>query len=198
MLRSFKTRWSALCLTLALAGIFGCGLASWPDERLWPGQGKQASRRDFAYMYIAWAAESPRPCTLIPEDANSVAAFSSSGTKISLLRSSCFDGVATNSGRADLCDHVKSVSSLLWDGSGLSRERCLKSSDSSGHLVVGGTPQPLEEFMLHLGYSLDPTPDEQCANGAEHDRRTCMAIDLWMSETESKQILDRLHRVETW
>jgi hypothetical protein len=176
---------------------------------LWPGQARKADRRDYAYVYLAWATESPDPCYLIPEDVHSVAALGPRGMKITLTRSDCFGGVAANSGRADLCEHVISVSSILWDGSRFSRERCLKESQSAGHPVLIGAPHPIDEFMLHLGYRLDPVP-QGCRSVVTHPRldvdpdladpdlRQCAAQELWLRETQSKRILDRLDLVRSW
>lgn len=194
-----------------IAIVYGCGLASSPERRIWPGQGGEADRRDWAYLYVAGASKSEIPCTQIPHDVYSVAPFNSAGTQVSLLRSKCFAGVASNAKRPELCDEVVSVSSVLHDGSGLDRASCLRFATRRGLTSYGGQPHPLVEFMKTLGYEepfgcpRERDEDRGLGPGIHpfrspvgiQDVEQC-AYDLWREETSSGRILERLDLIENW
>lgn len=204
-----------------IAIVYGCGLASSPDKRLWPGQGREADRSDYAYVYVAAASKSEVPCTRIPDGVYSVAPFNSASTQISLTKSECFAQVASNAKRPELCDEVVSVSSILYDGSALDRASCRRFASRLGLTFYSGQPYPLVEFMKTLayeepfgcprepagersqrtvtrdsdGFQIEVIPVE--APEGRQDLESC-AYELWREETSSGRILERLDLIENW
>lgn len=156
-------RWILRTLVpVALAGS-GCGLAGLDSDRfLWPWQGRAPHRYEWAYEAIAVDSGSPAPCGRIGRHAVTAAPFNSPGTRLSLMRSSCFRKLAINTSQPFLCDRVHSVSSLLYDGSRLGRPSCHQlASGRPGRLFIGASAvlEP-ERLLRELGY------DEQDVHAA--------------------------------
>ncbi|MCK8516340.1 hypothetical protein M0534_08380 [Methylonatrum kenyense] len=112
-----------ICATL----LSGCGFVGDPDQRvLFPSQPHDT---EYQYANLARQIASEKPCYLISPDSISVAPFNASGTRAIQLRSRCFATVAERAARPELCEHVVSVSTLLYSGHANDRARCLREAD---------------------------------------------------------------------
>ncbi|MDI6401481.1 hypothetical protein QLX67_05695, partial [Balneolaceae bacterium ANBcel3] len=106
------------------ATIGGCGLFSDADEKFYFGEKRQPDKLEYQYIALANEIHSVKPCYLIHSKSLRVAAFNSIGSQVSLLRSTCFSKVGKYSGNEQICDHVRSASTLLFSGANFSKDSC--------------------------------------------------------------------------
>ena len=146
--------WRGLGLILLLLIPPGCGVGSGADRFLFPGTGRHPNWREWGYVYIARYTKSAKPCFKVSKRAYWISAFSGPGTEIELIRSDCFRLVAQLSGDSELCENAPSVSSLWWDGSGLSREKCRQDAQNerTARFSLSTPPHPAR-LIKELGYT---------------------------------------------
>lgn len=107
--------------------LTGCGFVGDPDQRvLFPSQPHDT---EYQYVNLARQIASEKPCYLISPDGISVAPFNASGTRAIQLRSRCFAAVAERAARPELCEHVVSVSTVLYSGHAIDGDQCIREAD---------------------------------------------------------------------
>lgn len=122
-------RFRVFMLLILSVLLGGCGLFSNPDKRIFFGiSGSEPNEHERLYYHVAGAIASEKPCYLISPDAYTVAPgvapLNMSGNVVRLHRSACFENAAILSKREELCDKVKTASTLLYSGTGLHADRC--------------------------------------------------------------------------
>lgn len=128
-------RLSSLVVLLAMAvSISGCGALSDADDKVFSANSREPEPAEWLFLALASDIWSEKPCYLIHPESLRVAGFNSAGTQVSYLRSTCFRDVAEATNRPELCDRVRSVSTLLLSGSGLGRQGCIRAA--SGNSAV--------------------------------------------------------------
>jgi hypothetical protein len=140
---------TALALTIAgwaTLAITACGLAGDPDERVFLG--KKPDLFEMKYLTLATQIESEKPCYLISRNSISTAPLNPAGVRASYIRSDCFTDVASIVGREELCSHVSSVSTFLYSGHKLNRERCVDLAKSGNRNRAGGDVDRQAMFEL--------------------------------------------------
>lgn len=112
-----------------VAVLTGCGLSGDPDERtFFPSD---PDPKEYQYVNLARQIASEKPCYLISHNSVSVMPLNSPGTRAKYVRSHCFSTVARRTARPELCEHVESVSTLLYAGHRNGREQCIQAADRS-------------------------------------------------------------------
>lgn len=144
-----------LLATIFLVCVFllaGCGLFSDPDERVvFP---PEPDSREYQYVDLAQHIASEKPCYLISRDSVSVAPLNAPGTRANKIRSHCFSTVAQRTARPELCEHVVSVSTLLYAGHANDRARCVQ--EASRERAPAGVGMIDHDSMFELaGFSQD-------------------------------------------
>ncbi|MCC5913697.1 MAG: hypothetical protein JJU46_04910 [Balneolaceae bacterium] len=160
-----------LITTLFFSTVFlltGCGLFSNPDKRVFSNPfAEKVNEHERLYHDLAGALASEKPCYLISPNSYTVspgvAPINTSGRVVELRRSRCFSNVARRSMRPELCDRVKTASTILYSGTENSSDRC-RSEVAAQQRISGFVMHPseivelaelsdseFEEAMLALG-----------------------------------------------
>ena len=98
---------------------------------------QRPSDKDFFFLDVALDFSAPNICDKINPHARAI-----SFDEISYYRSECYNQVALKTHNPDLCDKVKSLSTIFLWGSKMSRANCIKK-------VQRGDPAP---NITHVGY----------------------------------------------
>jgi hypothetical protein len=121
---SFRT----LTLLFSTLLFTGCGLFSNPDKQIFSLFENEPNEQERLYYNLAGALASEKPCYLISPDSYTVspgtAPFNRSGNVVRLYRSGCFHNVARLSLRPELCEHVRTGSTILYSGTDMNKELC--------------------------------------------------------------------------
>lgn len=142
-----------IVIILMCAGLLvGCGVFSNSDDRvILP---PDPDPHEYLYVDLARQTASEKACYLISPISVSVAPLNAPGTQAAYTRSQCFWTVTQRTARPDLCEHVVSVSTLLYSGHANNRERCIQEASrvtpSSGIGIID------HDVMFELaGFSIE-------------------------------------------
>ena len=111
-------------LLIVSISISGCGLISDADEKFYFGDTQQPTDLEYQYLGLANEIDSVKPCYLIHPQSLRRGAFAPPGNQVALLRSLCFAAVAGNTGNEQLCEKVRSASTLFASGANLNTAAC--------------------------------------------------------------------------
>lgn len=117
---------------LLFAILSGCGFFSDADEKFYFGEDRQPDELEYQYRALANELHSIKPCYLIHPNSLRKGWFGSVGSQVSLLRSRCFAVVAEGAGDEQLCDEVRSASTLFLSGAGLNADACRRVARARG------------------------------------------------------------------
>lgn len=193
-----RIRVISICAALLLSG--GCGAVSDSDEKVFFNH-REAEDIERQYLYLATYIDSAKPCFLIHPESLSIAPANSGGTRVSFVRSTCFRYVASHTGSAGLCEHVRSVSTFLYSGNRLDAANCRELASTAGAVrwshdlntqeiveLAGYSDRDIDAFLVSEG--IFPTLSE-----AEHKRRSDPAsywYDVRLSLLHSRDFFDRI------
>lgn len=141
-----------LVLAALVLSMSGCGALSDADDRIFSSDWRKPEPVESLLLALASDIWSEKPCYLIHPESLWVAGFSSGGTRVGYLRSTCFFEVAEATGNAGLCDKVRSVSTLFASGAGLNREACIRYA-TTGHSAVSRRLD-IEDVLTLAGYEI--------------------------------------------
>lgn len=122
---------SVTSLVMLFASMSGCGFLSDADEKFYFGEEKQPEELEYLYRALANELHSIKPCYLIHPHSLS-RGFNAAGNQVSLLRSRCFAVVAQGSGNEQICDKVRSASTLFLSGAALDADDCRRLARAKG------------------------------------------------------------------
>ncbi len=117
---------------------------------------------EWAYISVAKDTRWSELCHKISPKAYWDAAFSPRGHQIWLLRSECFYNVAFKSSNLELCKEVKPISNPFLDGSGISKDKCIKSIREGDwfRAHLHGEVSHYEIVLRQMGYSDKDIPQQ--------------------------------------
>jgi hypothetical protein len=165
--------------------LTGCGLFSNPDKRLFSLFENEPNKLERLYYELAGALASEKPCYLISPDSYTVspgtAPFNTSGNVVRLYRSGCFHNVARLSLRSELCENVRTASTVLYSGTDLNRKLCREDVKArqriSGTIIEASANSEIVEMAGLSGsevneamLALDIFPDMETLNAYRAER----------------------------
>ncbi len=127
----FRKYWSVPIVVVLCAMLSGCGLVSDADTKFYFGGTRQPNNVERLYIKLASEIHSIKPCYLIAPNSVTVGSFNSPGTRVTLVRSECFFVVANATGDLDICNYVRTASTLLYSGTMLDAEMCRRRAEHS-------------------------------------------------------------------
>jgi hypothetical protein len=183
-----KFIWLLFIITYSLTG---CGVFSWPDEYAFFG-GKDPDPLEYEYMYLAWFSGNQSLCLKISDKTVTTAAFNSPGTRAEHMRSSCFSGIASNTKNPKVCDNVKSISTLLFSGSALNRDSCIRLAGINSS-VFGSVNYSLLLARMNLRKEeIDAALVRQFGSGeSDFDSE----LDYWQNAVQTPEFLTGIDRL---
>lgn len=149
-----KVYWVILVLLAGSMG--GCGFFSDADEKFYFGETRQPNELEHHYLSLANELHSIKPCYLIHPQSLRKGGFGPSGNQVSLLRSECFAVVGKGSGDEQVCDEVRSASTLFLSGARLDAESCRQTARiNHGREIKSGVSLHLDvaEIISLAGYN---------------------------------------------
>lgn len=143
-----------LAFSLGLLG--GCGFFSDADEKFYFGDTRQPTELEYHYLSLANELHSIKPCYLIHPQSLRRGGFGPVGNQVSLLRSACFAVVGEGSGNEQICNKVRSASTLFLSGARLDAASCRQMARfNHGRGIQSGVSMHLDvaEIIALAGYN---------------------------------------------
>ena len=131
-----RSLWAAIPLLLVATLINGCGVFSDADEKRY-GDTRQPDALERHYLALANELQSSKPCYLIHPESLIRSGFNAVGSQVALKRSRCFFVVARASGAPDLCEKVRSVSTIFLSGADMNTQLCRRVASVRGGYGYG-------------------------------------------------------------
>lgn len=141
--------------------ISGCGLLSDADEKIYFSEIRQPVELEYQFLALANEIHSAKPCYLIHPDSLRRAAFHAVGSQVTNIRSQCFLVVAGASGDAQLCDQVRSVSTVFLSGVNMNATACRQRVG----LGSGSYNLDVQKLVALAGYTEDEVDVDLVAAG---------------------------------
>lgn len=186
-------------IALLSCSISGCGFFSDADERFYFGEERAPDQLEYEYRALANEVHSIKPCYLIHPFSLSKGGFGPVGSQTYLLRSRCFAVVAQASGNEQLCDEVRSASTLFLSGAALNADNCRRTVRAKGGssfsldvpelvALAGYKDHEVDEYL----FSEDRFSSPETAASYRQDRSSTYWNEVRMTLLHTEEFFNRI------
>ena len=188
-------------ITIAIAIVFMAGIGvlaiSLPDWHFPKTSSKHRppNKYDLLYENIAINHNRPEFCERISSFAYLTAGWGGRGSKVNLLRSSCFMKLAINQRNPVYCDKVKPINTWFLDGSKNSPDYCRASMSTRGswgatYIETRYVKELLDE--MEFNYAADSQYRDDLSRHGDEEAALAM---YWLKIIETEEFVSRAMRL---
>jgi hypothetical protein len=149
-------------MLLGVMFISACGVFSDADEKIYFSDTRRPDAIEYQYLALASEIHSAKPCYLVHPDSLRKGAFNSVGNQAAYERSECFFAVAISTGDAEICDKVRSVSTVFLSGADFNANSCRRQATGRGGIsydldvpqivaLAGYTESEVDSYLVAEG-----------------------------------------------